>query len=231
LRELNDRQQRFYADITHEVSNPLQTLENSLELLQLHQGNPEQQAKYLEIARKQTARMGRLFQDLATLQQYDDGRVQPYFQQVDVVQALHQTADAYRDRILAKGLHCRLEPAADAPALPVQADPDLLDQVLDNLLSNALKYTEQGEILLQAEKLSEGVRLTIADTGPGIAPEHLPHLTDRFYRTDVSRARSAGGTGLGLAVVESILRAHGSRLEVDSQPGSGSSFSFMLTPA
>jgi two-component system, OmpR family, phosphate regulon sensor histidine kinase PhoR len=114
----------------------------------------------------------------------------------------------------------------------VIADRDQVLQVLHNLISNALKYGRSGTPIRVSLAVQQGeaghVRLTVADEGDGIAPEHLPRLTERFYRVDSQRSRSLGGTGLGLAIVKHIVERHRGRLEIDSRPGEGTRVSFSL---
>jgi signal transduction histidine kinase len=107
-------------------------------------------------------------------------------------------------------------------------DPDKIEQVLENLVSNALKYTNKGKITIHISLSEESVKVEVADTGIGISEDHINRLFDRFYRTDKARSRDKGGTGLGLAVVKSILNAHGSEINVKSNPGGGSRFWFTL---
>jgi two-component system sensor histidine kinase BaeS len=114
-------------------------------------------------------------------------------------------------------------------ALPTHADPDQVRRMLSNLIENAIKYTPRGRVEIRAERLESApnstqppaIRITIADTGPGIAPEHLPHVFERFYRADESRARRLGGSGLGLAIARSIATAHGGAIELRSEVGVG----------
>jgi signal transduction histidine kinase len=232
LRALNERQSRFYADIAHELNNPLHSMKGALEMLRLKGDDAAARARYLDILQNQTDRMARLFQDVLTLQQADHTAhaVQPV--PFAVAPLLQRVAQPYWDALAAKGLHFELQASADLQAV---GDPAKLEQVLDNLLSNALKYCQQGGVQLSARPVAAAdgaqVELAVQDSGPGIAPEHLPHLTDRFYRTDAARTRAQGGTGLGLAVVKSLLEAQGSTLDIQSQPGNGSRFAFRLPAA
>jgi signal transduction histidine kinase len=110
-------------------------------------------------------------------------------------------------------------------------DPDRISQVLGNLLENAIRHSPAGgevSIRLESEEGGEAVRVTIRDGGPGVPEEHLPNVFERFYRADVSRSRSAGGSGIGLAVVKQLVEAHGGRVWVESPPGEGASFGFTL---
>ena len=112
--------------------------------------------------------------------------------------------------------------------MAVHADRNKLDQVMDNLITNALKYTSEGSINVHCEQVEAQIQISIQDTGIGIASEHLDRLFDRFYRTDKARSRDKGGTGLGLAIVRGILRAHGTDILVSSEVGKGSRFYFVL---
>jgi signal transduction histidine kinase len=139
-----------------------------------------------------------------------------------VIQAMAPMAQAHRVTLA----------AAIAPDLPpVQADPERVGQVLRSLLNNAIAYSRAGgQVRVVAEGSSDrpGVTVYVQDTGPGIAPEHLPRVFDRFYRTDESRARASGGAGLGLAIAKAVVELHGGRIWVESEPGRGATFSFSL---
>jgi len=123
----------------------------------------------------------------------------------------------------------KIELLFDTPSKnKVFGDEEKLEQVMDNLISNAIKYTNEGKIIVKSEKLDGNVQVSVRDSGIGIGEEHLDRLFDRFYRTDKARSRDKGGTGLGLAVVKGILTAHQSKIFVESTPGIGSRFYFSL---
>jgi signal transduction histidine kinase len=198
----------------------------ALEMLELPDLPPEQREQYVRLVRRQAERMNRLFRDLMTLQRSDSDEqfVQPKaFDLSRVTQNLTETYAAAAER---EGLTLTIATHAQ----PVYADPAKLEQVLDNLLSNALKYTNEGEVRLAYAQKAGEVVVSVTDTGIGIDEAHLPHLFDRFYRTDQARSRTEGGTGLGLAVVKRILQAHGTDIEVSSTPGAGTTFRFRLPP-
>ena len=224
MKRLYEKQSQFFADITHEIRNPLHTISGSLEMLEMENLDEEKRKKYIESASRQTERISRLFKDLVTLQRYDsDG----YFieeQLFDIGLAISNVKKMYAEVASEK----EIELEVDTGKCMVYADPDKIEQVLENLVSNAVKYTNKGKITVSVEEDNGRVQITVADTGIGISDEHLQRLFDRFYRTDKARSRDKGGTGLGLAVVKSILNAHGSNIYVESKTGRGSKFWFRL---
>ncbi len=225
LKDQSQRQRQFYADITHELRSPLQSLIAAVELSELQLPADHPARAYTATAKAQAERLSHLFGELKTLQSAEGD---PDFLKrttLPLSQLLERLRGAYDAR--AEQAHVNMRwPDADPD---VTCDPGRIEQVLDNLLSNALKHTPaRGEVRVSARKVETGIELAVADTGSGIAPEHLHRLTDRFYRTDSARSRDAGGTGLGLAVVNGILHAHGSELGVQSELGKGSRFWFVL---
>ncbi|KPP96122.1 MAG: two component signal transduction system histidine kinase [Bacteroidetes bacterium HLUCCA01] len=220
-----EKQSQFFADITHEIRNPLHTINASMELLQVGGLDPEKQQKYIQNARTQAERIGALFKDLLTLQRYDSDQNFIQSQWFDLQRITTRLAALYEEEAQAKNLQIRIQQTS----CRVLADAGKIEQVLDNLISNAIKYTASGEIGLRYEQQGKKVRIAVYDTGIGISEEHMPRLFDRFYRTDKARSRDKGGTGLGLSVVKSILDAHGAAIHVESKPGTGTSFWFELT--
>ena len=225
LKRLNEKQSQFFADITHEVRNPLHTISGALEMLELENLQPEKKKQYMVTAQKQIKRIARLFEDIKTLQRYDFdenfiNRERTNLEDIvkEVVTVYQPLAEKKNLKIITKKLESSM----------VFADPDKVEQVIDNLVSNAIKYTQEGEVEVGFRKNGELVELYVKDTGPGIGKEHLDRLFDRFYRTDKARSRDKGGTGLGLSVVKGILNAHQSDIKVDSEEGKGSRFYFTL---
>ncbi|HET9579415.1 MAG TPA: ATP-binding protein, partial [Usitatibacter sp.] len=178
--------------------------------------------RYLDLMTQQSQRMQHLVEDLLTLSALESSPPPP----TDEVAAMDELverlgADA---RALSGGRH-RIEVAAPA-ALDLLGSGKELASAFGNLVSNAVRYTPaDGTIRIRWEALGDGAQLTVEDTGIGIAPEHLPRLTERFYRVDRGRSRETGGTGLGLAIVKHALMRHGGTLHVESVPGEGSRFS------
>ncbi len=227
LKKLYQKQAQFFADITHEIRNPLHTIAGSIEMMQLSELNEDQRKKYLLTAERQTHRINRLFKDLVTLQRYDSDDQFIQKKRFDVNQAIQMIAELYESEASEKGL--KLE--ASGHSFDVEADPDKIEQVLENLVSNAIKFTNSGTIKMSAKEENGEILVEVQDTGIGISEDHLERLFDRFYRTDKARSRDKGGTGLGLSVVKSILNAHSSEIHVESTPGDGSKFWFTLPKA
>ncbi len=227
----------FVANASHELRTPLATLTGFIETLQGPAAEDEPaRRRFLDIMAREAARMSRLIDDLLSLSRIElDKHVRP----VTVMETEGIIAD------VAKTLAMRLE--ADervlviderAPLPAVIADRDQVLQVLHNLVSNALKYGQSGTpitVTAAAEPAYGGmpalVRLTVSDVSEGIAAEHIPRLTERFYRVDSLRSRKMGGTGLGLAIVKHIVERHRGRLEIDSRAGEGTRVSFTLPQA
>lgn len=226
LAEMAERQKQFYADIAHELRNPLHTLMASLELLDIPTLPEAQRTQSLEVIRRQANRLHRLFEDLMTLERSDRDPSFVKLRPTPLAPLLQNVASAHRPQASEKGLEITVQCPENITA---HADAERLEQVLDNLVSNAVKFTTHGHIALSAQVGQGGkIEVTVTDTGPGIAPKHLPRLFDRFYRTDAARSRDKGGTGLGLAVVHRIVEAHGSRITVTSTVGHGAVFGFEL---
>jgi len=220
------RQQQLFADITHEIRNPLHTISGSLEMLKMEDLDKEKREKYIDNARKQTERIGRLYQDLVTLQRYESDEDFIEKKAFDLSEISRHIEELYEEKIAGEKVSLEF----DTHPCRVVGDPGKIEQVIDNLVNNAVKYTAEGSIGLtyREDPDSGAVTVKVSDTGIGISEEHLGRLFDRFYRTDKARSRDQGGTGLGLSVVKSILDAHGSEIHVESEPGKGASFWFTL---
>ena len=224
LKNLYDRQRQFFADITHEIRNPLHTISGALEMLQLKNLPPEQQQRYVETAARQTERINRLFKDLMTLQRYDSDSYFIEKKPFDLQLTLEDIEEMFRSQAAEKDLDLII----DKKPVTVFADPSKIEQVLENLVSNAIKYTNSGYIRVSLSESDSEVTVKVEDSGIGISEDHLSRLFDRFYRTDKARSRDKGGTGLGLSVVKSILTAHGSEINIESTAGEGSLFWFSI---
>lgn len=224
------RQKRFVADVSHELRTPLTALSGGLEMLLLgaDQGDPEASRRLLRGMYAEVERMRRLAEDLLTLTRLDEGRAGLRMAWADVGPLISEVC-AQVER-LTRGQEVRCEVA---PELPLAwADADRLRQVLLNCAENAIKFTPPpGEITLSARAAGGWVELAVRDTGVGIASEALPHVFDRFYRADASRARSAekpGGSGLGLAIAKSLIEAQNGEIGITSEPGTGTTVTIRL---
>ena len=223
----------FVANASHELRTPLATLSGFIETLQGPAKNDaEAHEKFLAIMSEQTARMTRLVQDLLSLSRVEMNELTPPRESADLAQLLGGIAKT-------KGEGLVLSIPADLPL--AIGDADELTQVFQNLIDNAFKYGRaSGKVTVVARKIDKGpmpmgpearlecLAVTVIDEGEGIAKEHLPRLTERFYRVDTARSRAMGGTGLGLAIVKHIVNRHRGALSIDSEIGQGSRFTVFL---
>lgn len=227
LKRLYQKQNQFFADITHEILNPLHTIAGALEMLKMNTLDDAQREKYILTAERQTQRINRLFKDLVTLQRYDSDDQFIQVQSFDVLKIINIIVETLEPEAVEKGLSL----ITAGESCHVTADPDKIEQVLENLVTNAIKFTAEGSITINVHQEGGNAVVEVKDTGIGISGEHLDRLFGRFYRTDKARSRDKGGTGLGLSVVKSILEAHNSQIHVESEPGVGSRFWFSLPVA
>jgi signal transduction histidine kinase len=212
------RQQEFVGDASHELRTPLTVLRSATDLLNQHRGEPlDANGELFDDVRAEIVRMERLAQDLLVLARSDQGELELMTAPIELDQLAADVVRRASPMAQSRGL--RLEVSATDPA-PVEADPDRLQQVLLILLDNAIKHTPTGgRIDVRVRRQGPSATLEVADTGVGIAPEHLPRIFDRFYRAD--KARGAGGTGLGLAIAKMLVEAHKGELSIASTPGVG----------
>ena len=217
----------FVANASHELRTPLASISGFIETMQGAAKNDETaRGKFLGLMRTQAERMRRLIDDLLSLSRIEiNEHVRPTTA-VDLAQIARVVSPSLEAMARQQGCEVSL----DLPkSLPVTGDWDELIQVVQNLVENALKYASAGKLIeIGGARGEEYVELIIRDHGPGIAPEHIPRLTERFYRVSVQESRSRGGTGLGLAIVKHILNRHRGRLIVSSEPGQGSSFTIRV---
>lgn len=218
---LDSMRRDFVANVSHELRTPLTVVNGFLEMLIDGHAAPDKvRQHHLSLMQEQASRMHRLVEDLLMLSRLESEQNLLADEAVDVHRLLAEIAG--EARLLSRGRHL-IE--VDAPAARVLASRDELHSAIGNLVSNAVRYTPEGGVIRLAWKEDdEGARIEVADTGIGISPEHLPRLTERFYRVDKSRSRETGGTGLGLAIVKHVLLRHGARLLIASEPGRGSTF-------
>lgn len=231
LRKLEQLRRDFVANVSHELRTPLTTIQGFVEAMQDGMaGDGAVREKYLQVIHEETIRLNRLIHDLLDLSLLESGKVEWEINLVELPHLLSRVLFKFQPQITALGLTVRQKIPADLP--PILANEDRVEQVLINLLGNAVRFSSPGGLIeLDARAEGEEVTVCIADNGPGIPPGDLPHIWERFYRVEKSRARSRGGTGLGLAIVRHIIEAHGGRVAVYSEPGRGSTFCFTLKAA
>ena len=219
------QQQQFTADASHELRTPLAVIISEAQTTLARERTAAEYRETVETCLDAAQQMRRLAQSLLELARYDAGQENLARRPLDLAEKARGCVERLRPLARARGLriHC------DLAAAPANGDADRLDQVITNLLANAIHYNhEGGEIHVSTGVAGQSVRLTVRDTGPGIAPEDLPHVFERFYRGDKSRGRAEGRAGLGLAICQAIVAAHGGTVEVLSPPGSGACFTISL---
>lgn len=226
LEQVEDMRQKLVGDVAHELRTPLTVIKGSLDGLM--DGVLAPDAATYERIYRQVARMDRLVDDLQELNRIEEGIIELRIKPVDVGQVLTNLIQTLDVNYSAKNVDLNLQ--APEMALMVLADEDRFEQVMINLLSNALQSTsEGGQVLVQAENTGNAARISVADTGIGIAPEHLEKVFSRFYRVDDSRSRQAGGSGIGLTVAKKLVEAMGGRIWAESAgPDQGAVFTFTL---
>ncbi len=213
------------ADIAHELRTPLSIILGRAETLA--EGMLEPSPQVYRVIYQEARRINRLVEDLRLLSLSDTGELQLERRSASIENLLASCVDTFSEPASEKDIS--LIYRLDRFPPEVHLDPDRIKQVLDNLISNAIRYTPGGgAITLSAIGHQQSVEISVANTGQGISAEDLPHVFDRFYRGDRSRQREEGGSGLGLAIAKSLVQAHGGDIRVASQPGDGAVFTFWL---
>jgi two-component system, OmpR family, phosphate regulon sensor histidine kinase PhoR len=218
----------FVANVSHEIRTPLTVLAGFVETLQSLELPKEERSRYLQMMSQQAQRMQTLVNDLLTLSRLEGSPLPGAAEWNSAASFLAQCEQEARALALALGkkLDLRFVPA---PPLALSGAAGELQSAFSNLVSNAVRYTPSGgTVEVQLREESGRAEWAVRDSGPGIAPEHLPRITERFYRVDRSRSRETGGTGLGLAIVKHVVQRHGGELKIESSPGAGSTFSILL---
>jgi two-component system phosphate regulon sensor histidine kinase PhoR len=233
LRRVEEMRADFVANASHELRTPLASLSGFIDTLQgPAREDPDARARFLEIMKAQARRMARLIDDLLSLSRVElNAHVRPE-SPVELAAIVRQVVDALQTLAHDRGVTISL--AVSGEPLPVPGDRDELTRVFENLVENALKYGASGkrvDVSVERAEPPDGVGeaiVRVRDYGPGIAVEHLPRLTERFYRIDVGQSRAEGGTGLGLSLVKHVLNRHRGRLGIESQLGEGATFTVRL---
>jgi two-component system phosphate regulon sensor histidine kinase PhoR len=232
LRQLERTRQEFVANVSHELRTPLSLIKGYCEtLIDGARQDPAVALRFLQTIEKHADRLTFLIEDLLTISRLESGQVVLHLQPVELAPLVARLLEERQSRVRDKSVRVR----NDVPAgLIVCADADRIEQVLLNLVDNALKYGGPCvEVTVGARRREEDglVEVWVKDNGPGIAPEHRERIFERFYRVDRARSREQGGTGLGLSIVKHIVQSHGGEVWVNSEVGRGSTFCFTLPPA
>ena len=220
LRTSDRLRRQMLADVSHELKTPLTSIRAYIETLQMPEiaGDADRRARYFGTIEQETRRLDRIVSDLLDLARYENGVTTLNVQVFSVDRLFQQVAARHEREADARAV--RIVTTVDAAADQVVADPHRLDQAIDNLVANALRHTpDGGRITLRAANTGDTVLLSVADTGEGIAPEHLQYVFDRFYKVDPSRPGGTAGSGLGLSIVKAIAERHGGTARVASTPG------------
>ncbi|MBU6409161.1 MAG: GHKL domain-containing protein, partial [Verrucomicrobia bacterium] len=226
LKKLERTREEFVANVSHELRTPLSLIKGYVEtLLDGARNNPETLERFLKIIERNAQRLDLLIQDLLTISALESGRVTLELHTVDLRALVEKVFNDFRQAASGKGVSL----INQMPELTVNADVHRLEQVFANLLDNAIKYGRaNGEVTVGAKQAGGSVEVFVRDNGPGIPPESLDRVFERFYRVDKARSREQGGTGLGLSIVKHIVQAHGGDVRVESTLGQGAIFSFTL---
>ena len=225
LKANEEARHKLVADVAHELRTPLSVLRGNLESMQ--EGITEPTQETIVSLHDEVLRLSRIVQDLLNLGQMESGGFTLNLELTNIVEVITRVTSVFAAETDARGI--RLETNIQGTLPNTQADPDRIVQVLVNLLANAVHHTpDGGEISVSASRIDDNIVVSVTDSGPGIAKEDLPHVFDRFYRTDRARDRAAGGTGLGLAIVKGIITAHRGSIRVESEPGISTTFTFSL---
>lgn len=229
LKKLEAFRREFIADVSHELKTPIFAAQGFVHtLLDGAVKDKSVRNRFLKKAAKSLDGLDILVQDLLTLSQIETGEIKMHFEEFDIRQLAEEVIDQFENKAEKKDIKLKLSKKTP-DEVHVYGDWQRINQVLTNLISNAVKYSnKEGKVTISFEITKTDVITSVEDTGEGIPPEHVKRIFERFYRVDKSRSREKGGTGLGLAIVKHIMEVHKSKVEVKSEPGKGSVFSFKL---
>jgi two-component system phosphate regulon sensor histidine kinase PhoR len=224
VRNLERIKKNFVANVSHELRTPLTAIKGFADALE--PGPDEANRRAFEVIRRNTDRLIAIVQDLIVLSGLEEKGTALDRQPVAVSRLLGEMLRGFEPRIREKGIILELRAEEGLP--DIQADPFRLEQLFQNLVDNALKFTDKGRITVEVRRDGRSLAVEVRDTGIGIPEEHLPHLFERFYVVDKSRDKRMGGTGLGLAIVKHIVLRHDGTIDVVSRPGTGTTFTVHL---
>jgi signal transduction histidine kinase len=224
LAELDSAKTAFFSNVSHEFRTPLTLMLGPLEdsLVDAQEPLPPEQRERIDAAFRNSLRLLKLVNTLLDFSRLEAGRLHAHFEPIDLSALTQELASSFRSACQRAGLalHVRCPPLPQ----PVYVDRDMWEKIVLNLVSNAFKFTLEGSIEVRTHAIDGVVELCVSDTGVGIPPEEIPHIFERFHRVHGTRARSTEGTGIGLALVQELVRLHGGSMRVESVLGSGSSF-------
>jgi two-component system phosphate regulon sensor histidine kinase PhoR len=225
---MEEMRREFVANVSHELRTPLSIFRGYLETLldDPHQP-PGELLRILEIMERHSDRLNALVEDVLSLARLESPGAELDLSEVDLAELLHSIMRDWEKRFAAGGLKSHLNFPGNLPL--VSADENRLQEVIYNLLDNAVKYSQPGGVVsLRAEIEADRVRISVSDQGVGIREADLPRIFERFYRAEKGRSRELGGTGLGLSIVKHIVQLHGGAVEARSEPGKGTTISVLL---
>src|SRR6185503_11671527 len=227
-RELESLRRDLIAWVSHDLQTPLTSMRAILEALSDGMvEDPETVKRYLNTAQRDVRALSSLIDDLFQMAQLDAGGFPLHRAEASLGDLISDTLESFSE--IAKQGEIMLEGNVDSDVDPVLMDTQAIGRVLNNLIGNALRHTpNQGHVSVWVRRTTPGVEVTISDTGEGIRAEDLPHIFERFYRSEKSRNRGTGGAGLGLAIARGIVQAHGGDIKVESQVGKGTQFTFHI---
>lgn len=224
LEGVEHRRRELITDLTHELRTPLTVVRGYLE--SLADGSIEASPEIYQQLAKETKRLEKLINDLQELSKAEAGYLPIHLQSINLKPLLESLIQKFSEQILEENLILQLDAPAQIPL--VLADIDRLEQVLVNLIGNALRYTANGSITVRVRTQNNRLGIAVIDTGIGIAPEDLPHVFERFWRSEASKSKYSRGTGIGLAISRRLIELQGGNIEVESKLGKGSVFRFFL---
>jgi two-component system, OmpR family, phosphate regulon sensor histidine kinase PhoR len=224
FRKLERIKRDFVLSASHELRTPLTAIKGYVETLETKISKKNRQ--YLDVIKRHTERLINIVQDLLTLSELEEKEIKPDFEAVNIKNLIENIKTLFEPRFKEKNLVLKLDIEEKLPL--ISGDSFKLEQMLINLVDNAIKYTEKGEVKITARRLNQDIRIEIKDTGIGMAKEHLPRIFERFYVVDKSHSRKMGGTGLGLSIVKHIVLLHNGKIDVESTPGVGTKFIITL---
>ena len=224
LEGVEQRRRDLVSDLTHELRTPLTIVEGYLE--GLTDGTIEATPEIYQRLSRETGRLKCLVNDLQELSKAEAGYLPINAKKFDIRPLLSQLVLRFGDQLIDSEVKIKLEASFDLPR--ANADPERIEQILVNLIGNALRHTEIGIVEIRACQQRGMILISVVDTGVGIAPEDLPHVFERFWRSDRSRNRRSGGTGIGLAISKKLVELQNGMISVESEVGKGSTFSFTV---